>query len=149
MKKFCLFFLFALSANCYAVQQPDTIATIAKLPPEGLTLDKGWKFHAGDDIKWAGTDFDDAKWDTIHPEKDVYFLPQVRKAGICWFRLKLHIDSSLFNKTFAMIVQQSGASEIYLNGKRIYTLGKVGTGPDNNSIRLIGKPLAFKLDQGP
>ncbi|MEJ7741750.1 MAG: hypothetical protein WKF73_03875 [Nocardioidaceae bacterium] len=57
---------------------------------------------------------------------DIHYLPEVREAEIGWFRLHLKVDSSLLNRSLALQVMQSGASEIYLNGKLIHKLGVVG-----------------------
>ncbi|MBN2172654.1 MAG: hypothetical protein JW731_00890 [Bacteroidales bacterium] len=46
--------------------------------------------------------------------------------GQCWFRLHLQIDSSLRNTTFALLIDQQGASMIYLNGQLIQTYGVYG-----------------------
>jgi hypothetical protein len=77
-----------------------TVFQIDSLPltPQGVLLDKGWKWHAGDKPDWARADFDDSKWENIDPSKDIMYLPQVRKAGIGWLRLNLHVDNSILQK---------------------------------------------------
>jgi hypothetical protein len=61
----------------------------------------------------------------VDPTKDVMNLPKVREAGISWFRLHLHLDSSLIKQTLTLVVNQTVASEIYLNGRLLRRLGKV------------------------
>ena len=53
MKKLCSIFLlfFLLGNKC--LSQADTIFQIDQLPPDGILLDRGWKFHAGDDPAYA------------------------------------------------------------------------------------------------
>ena len=46
--------------------------------------------------------------------------------GIGWFRTNIRIDSSLINQPIAFLVDQFGASEIYLNGKLIKKFGTIG-----------------------
>lgn len=60
---------------------------ISKLPPEGVLLDKDWKFQTGDKPDYAKPDFDDSKWPSINPVIDIHELSQ--KKGIVWFRLHL------------------------------------------------------------
>jgi hypothetical protein len=59
---------------------------VGTIPNDGVLLEKGWKFHAGDDPQYAKPDFDDEGWQTIDPTKDIYDLLELRK-GIVWFRL--------------------------------------------------------------
>ena len=122
MKNLCsLFLLFFLFTN-KCLPQADAILHIDKLSSDGILLDKGWKFQVGDDITYANTLYDDKAWKTINPTLDIYDLPQIPKSGIVWFRLNLSIDSSL-NNQLVLIIQQSGASEIYLDGKLIHRFG--------------------------
>ena len=108
-----------------------TVFHIDSLPPQGVLLDKGWKFHAGDNPDWAKPDFDDSKWESIDPSKDIMDLPQVRKAGIGWLRLNLHVDSTLLQQQ-AIILQvlQAAASELYSDRQLILRLGTVSPNAD-------------------
>jgi signal transduction histidine kinase len=118
---------------------------INNLPPEGILLDKGWKFHKGDDTAYAKPDYDDSKWQSFNPTLDVLDLPQV-KQGIVWFRLHLFVNGDLLKEQLALEIQQSGASEIYLNGSLIYSFGLFDT--DAAKVRgydPLGQPVAFPL----
>lgn len=89
-------------------------------------LDKGWKFHAGDDSQWANPNIDDNNWENLNPNIDIHYLvKQKENAGIGWFRLKINVDSSLQDSSLALVISQVVASEIYLNGKLIYRSGTV------------------------
>ncbi len=121
----CIFLLVISVDNCFAQNSTDHGFHLNNIPSEGVLLDKGWKFHAGDDPEWANPDFDDRQWQSINPTLELHHLPQVKEAGIGWFRLKLQVDSSLIDKMLSMVITTIGASEIYLNGKLIYRLGKV------------------------
>lgn len=119
---------------------------IDSLPPNGVLLDKGWKWHAGDNPDWATTDFDDTKWEPINPAQDIHDLPQVRKAQIGWLRLRLHVDSSIVRQSPVLILSQLGASEIYLNGKLIHRYGTVsskGSVERTNFLRIHLASLGF------
>lgn len=90
---------------------------------EARVLNRNWLYHPGNDPEWASFDFDDTAWDTLSTslnfdqmEKDIF-------EGKGWFRLHLEIDSSLFDQVFAFSIDQMGVSEIYLNGKKIETIG--------------------------
>jgi len=133
MKNFFLFLLF-LSLNASAQQGEvfrGSAFRIDSLPPQGILLDKGWKWHAGDNPVWAKPDFDDSNWESIDPTKDIMDLPQVRKAGIGWLRLNLHIDSTLLQQqAITLLVSQVAASVLYSNGQLILRLGTVSPNAD-------------------
>src|SRR4051812_20094526 len=122
MKTLYSFFLFILLVdNCFSQDATAGVINIHKIPPEGILLDKGWKFHAGDNPGYAKPDFDDKGWQSINPTLDIRdSLPQIPKSGICWFRLHLSFDSSLLKNQLALVIIQSGASEIYLNGQLLH-----------------------------
>src|SRR5258705_13948002 len=90
-----IYLLLMLSAGHAKAQ--DTAAGVFqlyKIPPEGLLLDKGWKFKAGDTTEWAKQEYNDQDWVSIDPALELHQLPQVREAGIGWFRVKFQVDSS-------------------------------------------------------
>jgi signal transduction histidine kinase len=102
--------------------QKSDIFHIDSLPTEGVLLDKGWKWHEGDSPDWAKTDFDDTKWDTINPTLTIPVLIQIYTHKPHWLRLKLGRQNP---QSVTLSVNQSGASEIFLNGKLIKALGDI------------------------
>ncbi|WP_394990960.1 hypothetical protein, partial [Emticicia sp.] len=123
-----------LSLNSFAQKQE--VFKIDSLPQKGILLDKGWKWHAGDNPDFAKADFDDSAWENIDPTKDIFNLPQVSKNGdIFWLRLPLIFLDSTLNQTLIMTIQQSGASEIFLNGKLIQKIGILSS--DKNKIKAV------------
>ncbi len=121
-----VFWLFSFAA--LAQQSTDIYSgmVIKQLSPEGgILLDKGWKFHAGDNSEWANPSFNDSGWQPISLTKQLMDLPELRAAGIGWLRLKLHIGEALRGKEINLIVRQDLASEIYLNDRLLARYGKV------------------------
>ncbi len=137
MRYFTLF-LFLSSLSAFA--QKSGLVPIDSIPSQGFVLNQGWKMQAGDDPEWAKTAYDDAQWVPIDPSQDFKNIPELWESKIVWFRLKFTIDSSLTQKTLACLVSQTGASEIFLNGNRIGSFGKIA---DQN-----GKVLAFTPRNG-
>ena len=121
MKNLCSIFLLVFLFTNKCLPQADTIFQIDHLSSDGILLDRGWKFQVGDDPAYANAHHDDKAWKTINPALDIYDLPQIPRSGIVWFRLHLSIDSALDNQ-LVLIIQQSGASEIYLDGELIHQL---------------------------
>ncbi len=122
--------------------QASTVFHIDSLTTEGILLDKGWKWHEGDNLDWAKMDFDDSAWESIDPTRTIQDLPQIRKNPIGWFRLKIHVDSSLLNKLLAFYVYQFIASEIYLDGKLLKQFGVVSS--NKTEIKAI-QPLNERI----
>ena len=131
MKNFLtVIFLVTIHLGVLAQQE---VFRIDSIPTQGILLDKGWKFHAGDNPDFAKPDFDDSQWESIDPTKDVMDLKQIPKDGkVIWLRLKMKIDTSLINSIYGLNINQIGASEIYQNGKFLVGFGQINTNPDKN-----------------
>lgn len=125
MKTFLpIFLLFA--ASTFAQQKNGVVFHLNKLSKKD-TLLVGWKFHAGDDPRWAGQNFDDSKWEQADPTQDITKFKQLKKSGIGWIRLHVVVDSSIVKHQLTAWVSQNTASEIYLNGKLINKYGSIGS----------------------
>ena len=122
MKKYFSLILLFLCLTTFAQKREPF--KIDSLPRNGVLLNKGWKWYAEDNFDFAKADFDDSKWENIDPTKDIFELPQLDKKNgqIGWFRIRISIDS-LLSRQLVFQVNQSGASEIYLNGKLIHQIG--------------------------
>ena len=90
-----------------------------------------WKYKLGDSLDWAKADFDDTSWETAISTNDLANTPEIAKnRKIVWLRKRLSTGSTL-NKQVILRVFQSGASEVYLDGKLLHQLGVVSTNPDS------------------
>ncbi len=115
--------LFFLSLNAFA-QQSD-VFRIDSLPQKGILLDKNWKWHADDNPDFSKADFDDTKWESIDPTRPINAQKQMVEAEIGWLRLVLDVDSAVINRALCLYIEQTGASEVYLNGQLLSKLGTV------------------------
>jgi serine phosphatase RsbU (regulator of sigma subunit) len=88
-----------------------------------------WKYHPGDNPEWANPAYDDTDWESVSTLLSQNALPESGWEGIGWFRLHFTVwDDQIKNMPLALYVAyQAGASEIYLDGKLLYSIGKVGT----------------------
>ena len=113
-----------------------------------ITLDAlPWKYRAGDDPQWADADFDDSGWKTLAQtviKRDDF--PDGEWDGRAWFRLRFDVDESVKDHTFALMMRQTGASEIFLDGKRIAEFGlidqKGGYEFNPNGLPILFRPGA-------
>src|ERR1700686_1108211 len=110
---YCLFlFTFSSVSFCFSQYSATSVVHIGKIPAEGILLDKGWKFQTGDNPEYAKPEYDDKAWQSINPTLDIHdSLLQIPRSGICWFRLSFLVDSPI-NRQLALMIYQSGASEI-------------------------------------
>ena len=128
--------------------QDSTVFHIDSLTTEGVLLNKGWKWHEGDNPEFAKADFDDSSWESIDPTRTIHLLPQISKEPIGWFRIKLHVDSSLLNKILAFYVYQSIASEIYLDGKLLKQFGVVSSNKEEiKAIQPINERVGLQFNK--
>jgi two-component system, NtrC family, sensor kinase len=143
-----LLFIVCFTGKNFSQGNANTIH-LGKITPEGILLDKGWKYMTGDNPEWAKPGFDDNAWQTINPTLDVHTaLPQIATSGIGWFRLHLSVDSSILKSELAFVIQQSGASEIYLNGTKIQGYGTVSSNPEKvRADDPIWKPLSITFSE--
>ena len=145
MKKLTLTLLLALVCNFGFAQKQEPFR-IDSLPKQGILLDKGWKWHPGDNPDFAKADYDDSAWESIDPTRTIHDLPQIRKEVVGWFRLKIHVDSSLLNKPLGFFIYQSIASEIYLDGKLLKQFGVVSSNKKEiKAILPLNDPLGFQF----
>ena len=139
------------AGKCFSQKLVSGVLHLDSIPTQtGIILNKGWKFHAGDDPLWAKVGYNDANWQPVDPTLQLHNLPIVKKAGIGWFKLKMNVDSSLMNETIAMELNTQGASEIYLNGTLIYKFGIVSSDFKEEQTRFItNRPYSLKLGDQP
>ena len=129
MRHLYLLLALLLAAPAWA-QTPGTAALrIERLPPAGLLLTKGWRYHPGDDSAWAKPNFDDSRWDTINPARPRRELPRALGNGISWLRLRFRPADSLRQRALRLQVVGYGAWEIYLNGRLVQRSGTVRANP--------------------
>jgi two-component system NtrC family sensor kinase len=121
-----LWLLFLLPA---LAQPAPSSVRVAHLPPSGLLLTKGWRYHAGDDPAWARPDFDDSRWDTLNPLRSRRELPRAVQTGISWLRLRFRLSDSLRVHDWLLNAREQGAVEVYLNGRLVQRQGIIHADP--------------------
>ena len=146
MKHLLLLLLTWGSACVCLAQAPDSAALrINRLPPTtGLLLQKGWRYHAGDDPIWARPGFDASRWDTLNPTWLRAALPPALSRGISWLRLRVRLGDSLRRHQLVLVVPASSirgaAWELYLNGQLVQRQGVLAANPAQ--VRPTGSPIA-------
>lgn len=116
---------------------------------EGVELRNGWRYAPGDDAAWSEPAFDDSKWESLaSPRIPPGTEPESGWPGIGWFRLRVTVDPSVVGESLALTIDHPGASEIYLNGRRIGGFGTVGsTAATEETYNPGGLPLSLTFDR--
>ncbi|HTS45640.1 MAG TPA: hypothetical protein VMH01_14675 [Puia sp.] len=126
---FSIAFAILSTGILFAQGHESSFVYLNHIPTQDFPLDKGWKFHPGDDTSWARSSFDDSQWQTVDLSDYTHYLPAFSSKKIGWFRTKIIIDSQISTNQFVVTLSQLGASELYINGNSLLTLGQIdGTG---------------------
>lgn len=114
----------------------------------GSERHKHWRFKAEDSAAMSAPTYNDAGWAIVNPELNEE-LPEYKKYKsfdkIGWFRLKFRIDTSLLNIPLALKMQHYGASEVYLDGKKMGGYGIVAVGEMADYRNPSGEPFVVTL----
>lgn len=114
-----------------------------------------FRFHAGDDPRWADPSFDDSSWSLLRSDESWFSQGYKKYAGVGWYRFRVDVPAEL--KDLAILLPLVNDSyQIFANGR---LLGQVGEMPPhgavfnhNNNIFYIpaavvtpGHPLVFAV----
>jgi hypothetical protein len=162
-----LLLLFGLSAGALA----QTDAKSAEAQGQGgsmqVVLGRGaaqltgpWRFHTGDDPRWAETDFDDSNWGTIDltPPEDSAdpemgtsgFIPgwtdsgYPNYSGYAWYRLRVDVNNSHGALSLKMPAETDDAYQVFVNGQKI---GEFGRFTPHGVTPYSSLPRAFSLPE--
>jgi serine phosphatase RsbU (regulator of sigma subunit) len=103
--------------------QPLAVTADGLAGDKKIALDESWTYRAGDDLVWANANFDDSVWKTKNDVSPSDWH------GIAWARIHLNVADDLAGVPLNLEMRQTGASEIYLDGKLLGGFGKVGRTP--------------------
>jgi serine phosphatase RsbU (regulator of sigma subunit) len=103
-----------------------------------------WRFMPGDDPDWSNPDMDDSGWEFVSTNLSQAELAFIEWDGIGWFRKHLEVAPELRGKPMALLVDRHlGASEVYLNGEKIFELGRFSSNPVEVESYRPAEPLAI------
>jgi signal transduction histidine kinase len=144
-----LLFLRLFLISGYSQQQATWGYHIDSLPIAGIDLDQGWKFSPGDDTTWARPSFNDHNWKSVSLsafEKEI--LPELKGKNIGWLRTKIYLDSFIRTNPMALVINQLGASVIYVDGSPLVSLGKINPFGYSQPSNPHGKPFLLQGNLG-
>lgn len=129
----------------------------APLRAASTLLDGSWRFHTGDDPRWAAVDMDDSSWETMDMtappgkhDSDVGLPDYVggwsahghsSYHGYAWYRRTVTVPASSASWDILGPTLVEDGYELYWNGQLLGGSGRLGPDP-----RLVGtRPLRFAL----
>jgi hypothetical protein len=120
-----------------------------------------WRFHTGDNMGWAATDFDDSSWglmDLTPPSGSANaelgisgFIPGWTQngyphyAGYAWYRLRVNVKNEGGSLSIKMPSDLDDAYQLYVNGAQI---GEFGTFTEHGVTTYSSLPRTFRLPHG-
>ena len=126
-----LFCLLLLESKAQPTTKQDTIITLSSkdLSTFGnlkLYAKGGWYFRSGNDSNWANATINMNGWKSLIPiNLDANYADTNGKLE-GWFRFKFVLDSNLATIPWRLFYEPYAAGEVFIDGKRIGTYGKMG-----------------------
>jgi len=142
-KHFYLFFIFSICFFQIIFSQEKVEGTI-KFNSNNIEVSSNEKGSLINDTTWKYTLIDNFKWTTIAVDltwKPICFpfdndlVEEINFNGIAWFYNSFKIDSLQINKNFTIQISQTGASEIYIDGKLIQKFGEISKSSEDEKLR--------------
>ncbi|MCZ4410068.1 ATP-binding protein [Cryomorphaceae bacterium 1068] len=132
MKRYISLFLVWLPL--IVMSQSNEVQLLDESLNEGwISLTEDWKYRIGDELNWARLEYDDSTWrEAVAEYNNINSTGDTAIAGegeIIWFRKKIKLAGSV-REPIIFNINQVGASEIYLDGELLQTLGVVSTNPE-------------------
>jgi sigma-B regulation protein RsbU (phosphoserine phosphatase) len=92
-----------------------------------ISLDGLWRFHTGDDPRWADPQFDDSAWPLLRSDKSWTEQGYKDYRGVAWYRFKVVTpigpDEPLSLQPAAILTNVLDSFEIFANGQKIAVCG--------------------------
>ena len=104
---------------------------------------ENWRYHSGDDMRYAEKDFDDSRWELTSGSLSQFSHTESGWQDIGWFRTDVEADTSIVAVPLSLILNHSGASELYVDGALWEQFGKVSADADSEQTYWERNPGIF------
>ena len=120
--------LFCTACGALHAQIPATLPIT--LGQSVVSLDRGWKFHTGDDLAWASPAYDDSAWQPIQVGRTWETQGHRNYTGYAWYRRHLVINSDPATLDLGLLLPRvENSCDVYWNGVFIGSYGRVSPHP--------------------
>jgi hypothetical protein len=95
-----------------------------------VAIDGEWKFRPGDDLTWAAPGFDDSSWKPIKTGQAWEGQGYRDHTGFGWYRREIVLPAGFASgwNLALLLPDVEDAAEVYWNGRRVGSYGKVPPG---------------------
>jgi sigma-B regulation protein RsbU (phosphoserine phosphatase) len=87
-----------------------------------VSLDSGWRFHPGDDPRWAKADFDDSTWPMLRADKPWSSQGYPGLSGFGWYRFTLEIPAEHLPVAIELAPIMT-SYQLYIEGQPVRNVG--------------------------
>jgi serine phosphatase RsbU (regulator of sigma subunit) len=113
----------------------------------GISINKNWRFVIGDNSIWSNPKFNDSKWDSVCLPISLAEFEDNSFKGNLWLRSTFEIKESQASHPLSLVIKQYGASEVFIDGKLVYSFGKVSISmSEEENYNPNGIPFSFTID---
>ncbi|HKB43700.1 MAG TPA: ATP-binding protein [Chitinophagaceae bacterium] len=152
MKSLIKFLLFLL-LPCSAIAQDTTITISSAIETShyiSLGRMDGWLFKKGHDTAWAKQDINLTGWQKLKPSELTEKLADKNGRLEGWLRIKIELDTAFRDTALELHMNVWAASEVYVDGKMLYTFGNTGVNgsPFKEYNPTYKLPVAFTVEKG-
>jgi len=153
MRNYLLLFLLLVLNPQQILSKNISVDTLSiDLLKESQELGKNWLFSLTDSSTFADQFLDDSHWSETSKKTSIKYLDSLsaHPPFIIWLRTQFLVEKKLHNRILALNIVVRDACEIYLDGKKIKTIGtlhsKNNSGISGFSLKPI--PIPIILDSG-
>ncbi|MES2779676.1 MAG: adenylate/guanylate cyclase domain-containing protein, partial [Bacteroidota bacterium] len=110
---------------------------------------KGWKYLLEDSVVFSTQTYNDSTWKPAKINIPLHDSEYKDFNGIVWFRLTFTTDSGLVKERLVLMLNHSGASEVYLDGVLLMNYGVIKTRDSTEYFDPNSTPIALPaLNEG-
>lgn len=102
-------------------------------PETKIIYPEFYHFHEGDNPYWANPIYNDSNWQKFPLNN----FPEDAWTGVGWARLTVRVDTSLQEIPLGLKLHFVGAVEIYIDGNKIHSYGKIGKNVDDEKAIFV------------
>lgn len=142
-----LLFVSAVTAACPSQSLSETPVTIADFDDGALDMNEAfdWFYHPENDTTIIFADFAPAQWQPVALGLPHDAFPEEWQ-GNGWFQTTVHVDSTLYGEQMGIGGRVAGAMEVYLNGRKVGSVGRIGTSAESEEGAGYFEPVIFRFD---
>jgi sigma-B regulation protein RsbU (phosphoserine phosphatase) len=109
-----------------------------------VSVDGVWRFHPGDDARWASPDFEDSAWPLLRSDQSWTNQGYSALSGFAWYRFSVQAPPQEMPLVL-LLPSILTDYELFQNGRKI---GGFGQMPPHGSLR-FNQALLYRLDPAP